>query len=118
MENSEQEFIIAVSGGSDSMCLLDLYKKQVKCVCHVNYNLRLSSIRDTEIVKEYCLKNNLNLEILNCDEAIKSKYHSEDKNEESSLRKIRYDFFCECAEKYNVNTLLVAHQYDDFLESA
>jgi tRNA(Ile)-lysidine synthase len=55
------DYIAAISGGPDSMALLDIYKKNIKCVCHVNYNFRKDSSKDTNIVKKYCLKNRIKL---------------------------------------------------------
>ena len=52
-----KKYLIAVSGGPDSMALMNSYKKQIYGVCHVNYHYRDSSNRDEEIVKRYC-KNN------------------------------------------------------------
>ena len=50
--------LVAVSGGSDSMSLLDMLYKQGKklIVCHVNYRFRESSDRDEQIVRKYCGK--------------------------------------------------------------
>ena len=56
-------FLIGVSGGSDSMALLDIGLKAGLdiSVAHVNYQLRKEeSVRDGLIVKQYCLNNNLN----------------------------------------------------------
>ena len=54
-------YIAAVSGGPDSMALLDIYKKNIKCVCHVNYNFRKDSSKDACIVRKYCHKNQIKL---------------------------------------------------------
>ena len=57
------KFLIGVSGGSDSMALLDIgIKAGLKIsVAHVNYQLRNEeSERESLIVKQYCLDNKLN----------------------------------------------------------
>ena len=53
-----QLYIVGVSGGCDSMALLDaVYNKGIKVVvCHVNYHLRDDSDLDQETVSNYCSK--------------------------------------------------------------
>lgn len=53
-----QLYVVGVSGGCDSMALLDnMYKKGFKIVvCHVNYHLRDDSDLDQETVLQYCSK--------------------------------------------------------------
>jgi len=54
--NQQHFYVLAVSGGPDSMFLLDnLRQKRYKLiVAHVNYHKRKESDRDEELVKEYC----------------------------------------------------------------
>ncbi|MDR1850997.1 MAG: tRNA lysidine(34) synthetase TilS [Mycoplasmataceae bacterium] len=113
-----KKYLIGVSGGPDSMCLLDMYRKEVKMVCHVNYNKRKTAKRDEEIVKEYCKKYNIKLSVLSVSRKMYAKYMKVENNFQSIARKIRYDFFVECAKKQEVNTVLIAHNYDDFIETA
>ena len=57
------KFLVGVSGGSDSMVLLDIGLKVGLniSVAHVNYQLRNEeSERESIIVKQYCLENKLN----------------------------------------------------------
>ena len=53
--------LVAVSGGPDSMALLDmLYKMNFKLiVCNVNYKTRAESDLEEEIVRSYCSKRNV-----------------------------------------------------------
>ena len=60
--------LVAVSGGSDSLALLDILytKKEYKLiVCHVNYNYRDSSTRDENLVRKYCNNKNIDCYVLN-----------------------------------------------------
>lgn len=66
MIKNSKKYVIGVSGGPDSMCLLDKYKSKIVAVCHVNYHMRKSADRDELIVKNYCQKNNLNYFSKNC----------------------------------------------------
>ena len=54
--NPNDLYIVAVSGGSDSMALLDWCRQQQLSVivAHVNYNQRESAHRDEKIVFGYC----------------------------------------------------------------
>ena len=55
--NSLNEYyLVGVSGGPDSMALLDkLYNLGLKLiVCNVNYKTRVESDYEEKIVKEYC----------------------------------------------------------------
>ena len=106
--------LVAVSGGSDSMALLDkLYNEGKKLVvCHVNYGFRESANRDENIVREYCVKRNLILEVLKG-----FKYDKKEGNFENWARVIRYNFFKEMYKKYDCEYLYVGHNLDDLLET-
>ena len=106
--------LVAVSGGSDSMALLDmLYNKGKKLVvCHVNYNVRDSALRDENIVKGYCDSRGIRVEILKG-----FQYDKRDGNFENWARVIRYNFFKEMYKKYDCNCLYVGHNLDDLLET-
>ncbi|MDR2829073.1 MAG: tRNA lysidine(34) synthetase TilS [Mycoplasmataceae bacterium] len=114
----EKKYIIAVSGGPDSMALLNIYAKHIQLVCNINYNHRPTAKRDENIVKDYCKANNIKLKVLHVTKAIYSKYQKNDNNFQTVARKIRYDFFLKCAKEINNRDILIAHNYDDFLETA
>lgn len=116
MNKEEKIFIAAVSGGPDSMAMLDLYKEKVKAVCFVNYHDRDDTYIDQDIVTEYCNKFNLKLHILDVTEEIYQLYPYN--NYQDQCRRIRYNFFNETAKIYNLKDVIVAHNYNDFLETA
>lgn len=103
--------LLAISGGPDSMFLLNQYKNKNILVCHVNYNKRKDSTNDEKIVKDFCLKHDIKLKILNVKNEIKGNF-------QSWARKLRYDFFKNNYDKYNCKKILMAHHKDDFLETA
>ncbi len=107
-----EKWIIAVSGGPDSMALLDMMRiKGYECiVAHVNYNKRVSSIRDENIVRDYCAKYNLSLEVISV-----SKYPKG--NFQNIARKIRYELFDSMVSKYGAEGVMTAHHLDDSLET-
>lgn len=112
--NKNISYLVAVSGGPDSMFLLDnLLKSGFKIVvCHVNYQKRLSANVDQEILEEYCVKNNLTLEI----KKVKKEEYNKT-NFQDQARIIRYNFFNEIAHKYQIYNLVIAHHVYDLLET-
>ncbi len=109
--------VVAVSGGPDSMFLLNLLlqlrnKLNLKIVvAHVNHKLRTESDEEEKKVKEFCKKNELIFEL-----KVINKFPN-DKFSEASARKIRYEFFDKIVEKYNSNVLFTAHHGDDLIET-
>ena len=113
---NKKSYVIAVSGGPDSMALLHMYHKFVKAVCTVKYNKRPDCQFDVDCVKKLCTKYNLQFELLDVTEEI---YNSiKENNFQNKARIIRYNFFKDIAKKYNTNKILVAHHLDDFMETA
>lgn len=105
-------FIVAFSGGYDSMCLLDiLYKLGHDVVAiHLNHNWRgEESQKEQENCKKFAQANNI-------------KYYTETlpdnvEKTETSAREARYDFFQRCAKKFNSNVIFTAHNFDDNAET-
>lgn len=111
-----KKYLAGVSGGPDSMAMLDLFKNDIEAVCFVNYFDRNDTYIDDEIVTNYCDKNNIKLFKL---EVTKEKYDSyKINNFQNVCRQIRYQFYNEIASQLNLDTVLIAHNYDDFLETA
>ena len=81
-------YLIACSGGPDSMALLDMLVNHNFniIVVHVNYKTRLESDSEEKLVVDYCIKNNLNYEIAYFDNNYKGSF-------EDAARKFRYNFF-------------------------
>lgn len=106
-----QTWIISVSGGPDSMALLDMaYKNDVKVVVlHVNYHKRDSALRDEMIVRNYCDKHNLKCYVYNAND-FKGNFQDE-------ARRFRYLKIKEVVQKENALGVLVAHHKDDDLET-
>lgn len=110
----ENLYIIGVSGGSDSMALLDLlYNQDYRLVVtHVNYHYRHDSNVDQKIVEDYCNKRNI---LFFVKEISKGDYNKD--NFQMQARDMRYDFYQEIADKYNCNEVVLAHHQDDVLEN-
>lgn len=115
-ERKNKMYLLGVSGGPDSMYLLNMYKDKYPndiYVACVNYNVRENSSYDTSIVIEYCKKYNIPFSILEID---KNEYKTG--NFEKWARDIRMDFFKNIYTILDCEALVLAHHKDDFLESA
>ena len=113
--------LVAVSGGPDSMSVLNylLENKEdleiVLLVCHVNHGIRENAKIDEEYVKDYCDKNNIKLFINHSD--VISIAKETKRGLEETGRKIRYDFFEEIAQKEKIDKIVVAHNKNDNAET-
>ncbi|MCF8462603.1 MAG: hypothetical protein K9G11_01670, partial [Rickettsiaceae bacterium] len=73
-----KKIAIAVSGGSDSMALLDLSRlwaidHNIEIVAiTVNHNLRASALSEIKFVREFCQLNNIECHVLNWTENVSS----------------------------------------------
>ena len=108
--------VIGLSGGPDSMCLLNLLinlNKSIRIVCaHINHNIRKESIKELEFVKEYCDKKNVIFETT----TFEKKSETTEYNEQE-LREKRYEYFSKVIKKYNAQYLFTAHHGDDLVET-
>lgn len=115
----QQSYLLAVSGGADSMVLAWLFNelKNPECdfqVAHVNYGLRGSdSDLDQQTVEDFCTKNNIRFHVYQVSE--------KDKKPGNSIqlwaRDLRYRFFREVQEKEHLEFLVTAHHLNDQLET-
>jgi len=108
--------VIGVSGGPDSMALLNLLlelKKEtnINIICaHVNHNIRKESNSEEEFIKEYCKINGITFEIMKIETYGDDNFHNE-------ARTKRYEFFEKIVKKYNAKYLFTAHHADDLIET-
>ena len=109
-------FLVAVSGGADSMVLLNLFKLsdlQFQ-VAHINYGLRGSnSDKDQKLVEKVCEKNEIPFHLY--------KVSEKDNQPENSIqtwaRELRYHFFRKIQQKENLDLIATAHHLNDQLET-
>ena len=105
----KSRFLIGVSGGNDSMAVLNLAveSKLEVSVAHINYQLRdEESERDYKIVEEYCKINNLNFYYK------KVKLDSL-KNLQNKAREIRYKYYNEIISQENLDYIITGHHQND-----
>ncbi len=118
---SGDKVLIAVSGGPDSMCLLDVLNKlKAKlgieiAVAHVNHGIRKEAKEETQYIKEYCSKYNIKIYVKYADVLSLAK---EDKiGLEEEGRKVRYNFFNEVLKETGFNKIAIAHNMNDKAET-
>ncbi|WGI36622.1 tRNA lysidine(34) synthetase TilS [Mesomycoplasma lagogenitalium] len=110
----KEKILLAVSGGPDSMFMLNKFKKYNVVVAHINYNKRIDSNKDQIIVEQYCKKYQIPFFTLN----VNKQNYPLTGNFQDIARKIRYDFFKQIYQQENCSVLFIAHNKDDFIESA
>ncbi len=117
------KIILAVSGGPDSISMLDiLYKiKQNESinfeiiVAHVNHMIREEAMEDAIYVKNFCEKRNIEFYLKSID--VKKIANNNKIGTEEAGRKERYKFFDELAKKTNANKIAIAHNKNDNVET-
>ena len=108
------KWVIGVSGGIDSMSLLDMaYKAGLSLVlCHVNYHCRGEcSDYDQSKAINYAKEHNIPYYTKDVYEKVETRF-------EAWAREVRYEFYQAVVEKEGCKGLLLAHHADDFLETA
>ncbi len=117
LSSGKNTFLVAVSGGLDSMVLLHIMQSLrgglslVLRVVHVNHGLRgAESDADEALVAGFCERHNLTL-------WRKKLQFSESHPSEEELRGQRYAFFEECLQREDKGYMLLAHHLNDQLET-
>lgn len=112
--------LAAVSGGMDSMCMLDaLVHSQLDltiAVAHVNFNLRgQESDADTQMVTDWCSEHNITLHTTSFNT---KEYAAENGiSIEMAARDLRYNWFYELMQQYGYKFLAIAHNANDNAET-
>ncbi len=125
----KRKYVVAVSGGLDSMVLLDILAQQVKSpkskvksgfklsalsfeliIAHFNHGIRTDSDKDEELVRKTAEKYNLPFEV--------GYGHLGPNASEDTARKARYEFLEKIRREYGAKAIITAHHQDDLLETA
>ncbi|KPM49303.1 tRNA lysidine(34) synthetase TilS [Jiulongibacter sediminis] len=115
----QNRLLLAISGGVDSMVMLDLFSQLPYYfeVAHVNFSLRgKDSDADENLVRDTCQKLKIPFHA--------RKFDTQKEGEEAGMstqmiaRQLRYHWFEELLETQNLNLLATAHHADDHLETA
>ena len=114
----QSKFLIALSGGVDSMVLADLFIKNNLdfSVAHCNFKLRSKeSDGDEDFVLNWCTKN----EIQSYISRFNTTYYCK-KNKigiQEGARNLRYEWFYKLKDLYNFDYIVTAHHLDDQIET-
>lgn len=106
-------YVLAVSGGIDSMVLLSLMKRAISnknfLVAHVNHNQRaLHSETDAQFVRNYCKDHALNF--------TQTKLPAQSFSE-AQMREQRYSFLHSVRQEFKADFVVTAHHAQDQLET-
>lgn len=106
------KWLVAVSGGADSMALLDLCVKEGMQVsaAHMNYRKRDTADRDMKCVEDYCQRHGIPFFCTYQTKAVTGNF-------QAFARKERYDFFYRVIKEQGLDGVLVAHHLDDYIET-
>ena len=111
-------FLLAISGGVDSMVLFNLFKEYSLnfSVAHCNFLLRGKSSDDDELfVKEICERFNYEVYLKKFDtKKIASKSSV---SIQMAARKLRYNWFSDLLNKHKFDYLITAHHFNDSVET-
>ena len=106
-----EKILAAVSGGADSMCLLNilLEKGSLGAVAHFNHGLRgEESDRDEEFVRSYCAEREIKFICGRAESRLKS---------EDEARRARYAFLERAADEAGCALIATAHNMNDNAET-
>lgn len=113
-----KKFLVATSGGIDSMVLLDLLMKsnQNITVAHCNFNLRgEESDGDEQFVRQFCVSRNISHFVQSFDT---NQFSNDFKiSTQIAARQLRYEWFESLLKQNNLDYILTAHHADDVLET-
>jgi len=115
--NIDKNFIVAVSGGPDSLSLAflakiySIKKKLVSKFFIVDHKLRANSTEEAKVVRKILKRQNINAEILTW------KGPKPSKNIQSLARKKRYELLYAQCDRFKINNILLGHHQDDLFEN-
>jgi len=112
-----QDVLVGVSGGADSLCLLDLLRRLgfQPLIAHLDHGLRPESAREAEFVAEYARS-------VGCPVVLERVIPGAIRPEaagslEAAARQARYRFFTKVAGENGLDTIATGHTMDDQAET-
>lgn len=113
-------FLLAVSGGMDSMCMADLFVRTCGlsdiAIAHCNFNLRNDeSDGDESLVREWAAQWNIKVHVISFDTVSYAK--ANDMSIEMAARELRYAWFARLCLQHGYSYVAVAHHADDNAET-
>lgn len=109
------KYVLAVSGGVDSMVMMDLFMNEFGSenlvVAHLDHMIRKNSQDDMMVVKKYCVENGIEFVGEGIDV---TKFPG---NLEANARQVRYNFLEKVRRDYGGDWVVTAHHLDDQAET-
>ena len=116
--STDRLYLIALSGGADSVALALMMKEQgLKFrALHCNFHLRgVESDRDEQFVRDFCQKHDIPLEVCHFDTLASTHLHKT--SIEMEARDLRYRWFAQRVQALDAEAICVAHHKDDQAET-
>jgi tRNA(Ile)-lysidine synthase len=113
----DRPIIVGVSGGPDSLCLLEVLHQAgyLITVAHFNHKLRSESDADANLVEQTATR--LTLPFVVDDGDVRAYAEGEGLSIEEAARNLRYCFLFKQARKIGAQAVAVAHTADDQVET-
>lgn len=118
MFSADDEILLAVSGGVDSMVMLNLFSttKYHFAVAHCNFSLRgEESDGDTLLVTNFCKERNIKLHSIRFDTYAEMARSGD--SLQMAARTLRYDWFEKIADDNHYTKIAIAHNSGDTVET-
>lgn len=115
-QSQQKTYLLAVSGGVDSMVLATLFQLSgIRFhVAHLNYHLRGDdSDRDQQLVSDFCAQHQIPFYLYEVSEKDQKPQNSV----QNWARELRYRFFRNIQKQENLEYLVTAHHLNDQLET-
>lgn len=116
--NSRHRYLVALSGGADSVCLLRVLSSldyEVEAV-HCNFHLRgEESDRDEQFCEQLCKEQNTPFHRVHFDTQTFANLHH--LSIEMAARELRYQYFHQLSQSIDIQGVCVAHHLDDNVET-
>lgn len=117
--SKRQRYLVGVSGGADSVALLQLLVDagfHNLIVCHLDHRLRgRASAADARFVEKLASKLGVTFELGR--DAVKQRMQASGMSMETAARVARHDFFADCAKTHRCKRVLLAHHAEDQAET-
>ncbi len=119
--SSNGRILVGISGGADSICLLELlriispkFNLELYAI-HINHLLRKNAQRDEDFVKRVCQQRKIKLKVVRVD--VKSYAQRHKLSIEESARCLRYHHYQLTAKRLKCTAVALGHNADDNLET-
>jgi tRNA(Ile)-lysidine synthase len=109
--------VVGVSGGPDSLCLMDMLQSAgyTVIVAHFDHQLRPESTSEAQAVEKMVARRNLVCAVESAD--VRGVAEQEGRSIEEAARLMRYRFLFAQARRYNAQAVAVGHTADDQVET-